>query len=87
MNTILFPRCQMCTQMIEAGQHADLDAAVAEKEKRHLVEVQALEAQLDQEEAEMVSQIQSSINEEHTRECLALCSDIVNTDVSTLVTL
>jgi hypothetical protein len=55
---------QLSTKVIQSGNHEDLDHVMEENERQHQLQLEALEAEMDAEEAEHDKRLTTAINEE-----------------------
>ncbi len=69
---------QLSTQLLQEGRPEELDRLMMEKDEEHRRHLEALEAELDAEEAEHSKHITQSIDEDHVNQIKEGHKDILN---------
>ena len=58
---------QLSTRVLQSGQHEDLDRVMRDKERQQQVEREAVEAELDAEQAEQIKHVTKQANDDMTK--------------------
>ena len=74
----MFFHRQLSTRLLQDGRHEELELLMKEKEQQQKIESEALEAELQAEEAELVKHITESADEEHIQRVAELHSDVLD---------